>query len=112
MRSESSQEQENVLLFIDDSDMQIITNVVLSAENRRLLMARDTVSALWILRNWRIGSIVIREGIDGFRPVQLDCLKRGVNVYLMTGVVEAGIVRLRLPSLEVRTAGLASPARP
>jgi hypothetical protein len=90
--------QAAVLVVCDDPDILLVAQAVL-AGSRRVLAAWNTVTALWVLRNFNVDSAVVQQGLPGSGLIHRECLARGFHIGLMRGTVEDGMVRLTLPEV-------------
>ena len=90
-----------VLLVADGLDMLLVARAVLTGRGYRVLLARNAESAVEVLglRQFPIAAVVIHSAIGYSKNIELACLLHGVNVHFMSGFVEEGIIRLRLPEL-------------
>jgi hypothetical protein len=87
-----------VLVVADDSDMLGFLHHILAGRGNRALLANGATSAARLLKlELGIGSVMIRTGLTDSKRIERMCLRRGVDVHFLCGIVEAGIIRLRVP---------------
>jgi DNA-binding response OmpR family regulator len=92
------QDQSKVLVVADDAGMLAILHQILTGNGYRVLLASDAASAASLLdRELGIDSVMIRAGLADSERIELTCLRRGGEVLFLGGIVEAGIIRLRVP---------------
>jgi DNA-binding response OmpR family regulator len=99
MKSELvERDQGTVLVVADDSDMLGILQPILAGRGYRVLVASGADSAARLLDlELGIDSVMIRAGLTDSERIELMCLRRGVGVLFLCGIVEAGVIRLRVP---------------
>ena len=98
MKSDVERNQSTILVVADMSNMLILLNQILTAKGYRVLRARESASATRLLDlDLGIDSVMIRTGLTHAEELELACLRRGIGVLFLGGVVEAGVVRLKVP---------------
>ena len=99
MKSESIEAgHSTVLVVADDSDMLGILNHILTGRGYRVFLASEAAAAARLLDlELGIDSVMIRAGLSDSERIELMCLGRGVGVLFLCGIVEAGVIRLRVP---------------
>ena len=98
-------DKRTVLVVADDSDMLGILNQILAGRGYRVLLASDATSAAHLFDiDLGIDSVMIRAGIADSEQIERMSLTRGVGVLFLCGIVEDGVIRLRLPSESVEYA--------
>jgi hypothetical protein len=91
-------DRRTVLVVADDSDMLGFLHHILAGRGNRALLASGARSAARLLKlELGIDSVMIRAGLRDSDRIERMCLRRGVDVLSLSGIVEAGIVRLRVP---------------
>lgn len=94
-----------VLVVADDSDMLGLLHHILAGRGNRALLANEAASAARLLDlELGIDSVMIRAGLPDSERIERMCLKRGVEVLFLCGIVEAGVVRLRVPERRLEQA--------
>jgi len=62
------------------------------------LLASGATSAARLLKlELGIDCAMIRAGLTNSERIERMCLRRGVDVLFLSGIVEGGIIRLRVP---------------
>ena len=90
--------QSTVLVIAEDSDMLGILNTILTGRGYRVLLARDPAEVDRLLDlELGIDSVMIRAGLKDSTRIELTCHRRGLEVLMLCGVEEAGVIRLRVP---------------
>lgn len=90
--------QSTVLVVADHSDMLCMLKHILNGRGYRVLLASGAASAARLLDlELGIDSVMIRVGLPDSERIELTCLRRGLGVLFLGGIVEAGVIRLRLP---------------
>lgn len=78
--------------------MLSILDPILKGRGYRVLLASGATRAARLLDlELGIDSVMIRAGLAGSEQIELTCLRRGVEVLFLCGIVEAGVIRLRVP---------------
>jgi DNA-binding response OmpR family regulator len=108
----SAKAEDTVLVVAADPDMLLIATAVLGGQGYRVLVATDADSAVQVLapHQFPIAAAVIHTGIGYCKKIELECFRHGVNVHFMSGFVDEGIIRLRIPELASHSAEMAVPA--
>lgn len=93
--------EDTVLVVSDDPDMLLIATAVLGGKGYQVRVATDADSAvkILVLRQFPIVASVIDADLKYQDKIELECIWQGVNVHFMSGIVEDGVIRLRLPEL-------------
>jgi len=87
-----------VLVVADDSDMLGFLHQILQGRGNRALLASGATSAARLLKlELGIDCAMIRAGLTNSERIERMCLRRGVDVLFLSGIVEGGIIRLRVP---------------
>jgi len=99
MKSESvERDRSTVLVVAGDSDMLGILQHILTGRGYRVLLASEAASAARLLDlELDIDSVMIQAGLADSERIELTCLRKGVDVLFLRGIVEAGVIRLRVP---------------
>ena len=99
------QGQSTVLVVADDAGMLAILHQVLTGRGYRVLLAKEAASADSLLdRDLGVDTVMIQVGLADQERIELKGLRCGVEVLFLGGIVESGIVRLRVPERRVEYA--------
>jgi len=87
-----------VLVVADDADMFAMLSHILKGRGYRVLLSDGAASAARLLDlEFEIDCVMIWAGMADSERIELTCLRRGLDVLLLCGIVEAGVIRLRVP---------------
>ena len=94
--------QSTVLVVADDAGMLAILHRVLTGRGYRVLLAPEAASADTLLdQDLGVDTLMIQVGLTGAERIELKGLTRGAEVLFLGGIVESGIIRLRVPERRV-----------
>jgi len=97
--------QSTVLVVADDAGMLAILLQVLTGRGYRVLLASDAGSAGSLLdQELGVDTVMIQVGLTDAERIELKGLRRGAEVLFLGGIVESGIIRLRVPERRVEYA--------
>lgn len=106
-------EREGIVAVADDPDVLMIVKAVLQAKGYRVFLAGSAVAALDVLKLKLPGvaSVLICAGIADSSRLEEACREMRIQAHFMSGFVEEGIVRCRIPELESAHPPAAAPMR-
>lgn len=87
-----------VLVVADDAGMLAILHQVLTGRGYRVLVASGVGGAAQLLdHDLEVDTVMIQAGLTDAEGLEHKCHRRGTEVLFLGGILESGIIRLRVP---------------